>query len=76
MFLFLGFENSEYLEIKQKSNFYIICFNRCTLEVNKKKDFAKNLKWLDINAWFYNLIEFSDDKICQDLRTIKELNLN
>ncbi|UAM98134.1 hypothetical protein K8354_17945 [Polaribacter litorisediminis] len=76
IFMFLGFENSEYLEIKKKPNFYIVCFNFYSLKVNKNKNFVQNLKWLDKNTWFYALLEFSDDRICQDLRGIKNLNLN
>lgn len=71
-----GFENSEYLEIKQKNNFYIVCFNIKTLEANKDKDFVQDLKWLDLNALFYHLLEFSNAKISHDLKTLLELKIN
>ena len=74
--LSIEFEESEYLEIKQKSNFHIICFNIQTLEVCKDREFIKNLKWVDTYAWFNNLLEFAETRICCDLKTIKGLNLN
>lgn len=73
--LYVGFELEEYNELKLKTNYHIVSFNRYN-KLIEFKEFESEIKYINLYSWFYTILSFSKNKFCTDLKIIRDFNLN
>lgn len=72
--LYVGFENNEYVENVNKSNFQIVSFQKTTNEMYEFTEFSNVIKFIEPKALFYTSLSFATDNFSNDLKTILEIN--
>ena len=72
--LYVGFENNEYVENVNKSNFQIVSFQKTTNEMYEFTEFSNVIKFIEPKALFYTSLSFATDTFSNDLKTILEIN--
>ena len=68
--LYVGFENNEYVENVNKSNFQIVSFQKTTNEMYEFTEFSNVIKFIEPKALFYTSLSFATDNFSNDLKTI------
>ncbi len=71
--LYVGFEQNEFIENKNKKNFHMISFGKHTNEMHEFKKLKNEIKFIEPKALFFTALSYSKNKFCDDLKTILEL---
>ncbi len=71
--LFSGFELNEYLALKNKRNFHIICINPIFLQMCEFEEMQ--LKYIDKLSWFFSVINRSENELVKEINWIKNLTV-
>lgn len=71
--LYVGFEQNEYIENKNKANFQIVSFNKVTNEMHEFAELKNEIKFIEPKALFYTTLSFSENDFCNDLKIILDI---
>lgn len=69
--LFVGFEQEEYKEIKNRKNLHIVSFADVVPDMTEFREL--NVKFIDKHAWLFTILSRSNKPIIKELNSLKNL---